>query len=60
MEITNYKYLSNNGKWHRIVVRDGKFYLKCNHAVGSKTLEDLKQHSLLHNVITCKNCLRWK
>lgn len=53
---SNRVYWSRFGMWHQIVWREGKMYLKCNHAVGHKTRRQIS----FDFSVTCKNCLRSK
>jgi hypothetical protein len=46
---------------HDIVRIYGKYYYKCNHAVGSLSKEQIKNKTAYNNFkITCKNCKRGK
>lgn len=47
------RHLSTHGIWHRLEVRDGKYYCKCNHAIGN-----IPRRKILWGYnVTCKNCL---
>lgn len=39
----------------------GKYYYRCNRAVGSLNREQILQKTAYNNYkVTCKNCRRWK
>lgn len=46
---------------HRVVRIYGKYYYRCNHAVGKLSKEQIFSKTGYKSIeVTCKNCLRWK